>query len=115
MTTLFKQLLTPEERVACWRLGMHTKFADSGIPPSQINETIKIAAPTTPLFSVGGAAKAIMAVSLLTGIPLGIAAHVVGNRISATRSKEKELDSQIGYYRNATQQLEGGLAAAGAK
>ena len=115
MSTMFKQLLTAEERVACWKLGMHTKFADAGIAPSKIDETIKEAAGETPLFSVGGAAKAIMAVSLLTGIPLGIAAHVVGQRISATRSKEQELNSQVGYYRNAARQLEGGLQAAGTK
>lgn len=115
MHTMFRQLLSPEERVACWKLGMHTKFADAGVPVSRIDETIKLAAPTTPLFSVGGAAKAIMAMSLLTGIPLGIAAHVVGQRISATRNKEQELNAQVGYYRNATKQLEGGLEAANTK
>lgn len=112
MATEFRQTLSPAERMAGWRLGAYLKFAEAGIRPSQVDESIKQAAGAAALFSPTGMAKAIATVAILTGVPLGVAAHVVGKRVRESRGRESELNTQIGYYRNATQQLEGGLAAA---
>jgi hypothetical protein len=54
--------------------------------------------------------KAIIGVSVLGGVPMGIAAHVISKRITEQRSREKELLEQAKYYRGATQGLERGLA-----
>ena len=92
----YTQLLTPEERVAGIRAGstLIAKQADFG----GISE-----APAN-------IAKAIAATALLTGIPMGIAAHLVGRHVTSTRLKEKELQERIGYFRDATQNMERGRA-----
>ena len=87
------------------------KFAEAGIRPSQIEKVA--AGPGAPLLSPSGLAKAVVTVAVLTGVPLGIAAHVVGQHVTASRGKEKELQAQTQYYRNAAQQLGSGLMAGG--
>lgn len=51
--------------------------------------------------------------SLITGIPVGILAHVVHRKIKQRKLKEQELDEQLEYYRNAANGLEAGLAGYG--
>ena len=105
-------ILEPNERIAAFRMGTIAKFAESGVPARDIDKIVKYAAGTgSPLLSPSGMSKAVVMVSVLTGVPLGIAAHVVDQHIRASRGKEKELQTQIGYYRNAAQQLGTGLAA----
>ena len=107
--TKLSTMLTPAERAASWRLGCLLKFAEAGIRPSGIE---KAAGPQgAPLLSPSGLAKAVVTVAALTGVPLGIAAHVVDRHIRASRGREKELEQQTQYYRNAAQQLGSGLAA----
>lgn len=91
------------------KFGAYRAFAESGVPVSDIDKLVKHAAD--PMLSPGGVMKSIVAMSLLTGVPLGIAAHVVGNRITRERGREKELRAQAAYYRNASQQLSRGMAA----
>lgn len=114
MANQMRELLTATERAACWRLGAYAKFAAAGIRPSQIDAVIAKKAGVADVVSPTNMAKTVATVSLLTGVPLGVAAHVVGNRISKARGKEKELQQQAEYYRNAAAQLEQGLGA-GAK
>jgi hypothetical protein len=102
MASKIANYLTPQERAAAMRAGMVLACAETNTPLT------KVAAPG---ISPGGTMKAIIAVSVLTGIPIGIAAHVVGQRITKERGKEKELQTQTGYYRNAAQQLSRSLAA----
>lgn len=111
MATLFRKTLTPQERAAAWRFGAYLKFAEAGVRPTQVDGHIKQAAGAAALLSPTGMAKTIATVAILTGVPLGIAAHIVHRRIRDSRGREDELKTQVGYYRNASQQLEGGLAA----
>lgn len=115
MATEFRKHLSPGERAAAWRLGAYTKFAEAGVMPSQVDSHIMKTAGVAELVAPTGMAKMIATLSLLAGIPLGVAAHVVGQRVQATRAKEEDLLQQTQYYRNAGDQLEQGLAAADAK
>lgn len=115
MPTEFRSQLSAAERAACWRLGAYTKFAEAGVLPSQVDSYIKKTAGVAELVAPTGMAKLIATLSLLAGVPLGVAAHIVGQRVTATRAKEEDLLRQTQYYRNAGDQLEHGLAAADAK
>jgi hypothetical protein len=55
-------------------------------------------------------AKGIIYGSILTGIPVGIMAHMVHKKIKDKQLRERELDQQIEYYRNANSDIESGLA-----
>ena len=114
MATQYREVLEPQERLAAFRLGAYLKFASMGVRPSEIDAFVKQAGvgATSTLLSPPGLAKMVATVAILTGVPLGVAAHVIGKRITGSRGREKELRSQIGYYRNAAQQLETGLAGA---
>lgn len=56
-----------------------------------------------------GVAKAIITTSIITGVPLGIASHMIGRGVSANRRREREQLARIKYYRDASRQLESGL------
>ena len=64
MATTFREVLSPEERRAAWRLGAYAKFASAGIRPSRIDETIKAAAGSAALLSPTGMAKTIATVAV---------------------------------------------------
>ena len=113
MATMYRELLTADERKACWRLGALAKFAEAGVRVGDIDKAVKVAgipASAATLLSPVGMAKAVATVAVLTGVPLGVAAHVVGRRMSQARGKEKEMTEQAQFYRNATAQLEQGLS-----
>lgn len=71
----------------------------------------KSALDFSSLFDVG--TKGILYGSILGGIPIGIVAHLVHKKIQDRRLKERELDKQIEYYRNAASGIEHGLAGMG--
>ena len=102
------EYITPAERAAAMRLGAYSKFAEAGVPFSAIDGIVKRA---VNLPSPSGIGKAVIALSVVTGIPIGIAAHVIGNKITRERGAETELETEAGYYRNATNQLQRGLQA----
>ena len=58
--------------------------------------------------------KMILVSSLLTGVPIGIAAHHFNRKIKEDREKERELKSRIEFYNDAAGDLESGLAGRGA-
>ena len=103
----YTKLLTPAERAASMRLGALLKCAEHGIPPDKIDETIKTAGIDV---SPGGIAKAVFLTAILGGVPLGVAAHAIGKRITGEKTKERELKEKIRFYREATRGLEQGLA-----
>ena len=53
--------------------------------------------------------KGALAVAAITGVPFGIALHLIGNRLKAGRIREQELQGKIDLYRNAADQLGGDL------
>jgi len=109
MKPLYTQLLSREERAAGMRMGAVMKFAEHGIRVDEIDGVMKSAAVN---ISPGGAAKAVAAIALLTGIPLGVAAHAIGKRLTEQRTQEEELKHKIDFYQEATRGLETGLAGA---
>jgi hypothetical protein len=92
-------LLTPGERAASVKIGAMLKCSELGIKQSQVSDVL----------SPSNAMKAIAVASLLGGVPLGVAAHIIGRRISGVENREKEMKEKIKYYRNATRGLETGL------
>ena len=58
-------------------------------------------------------AKAIAAVSIIGGIPAGVAAHAFDKRMSKVKNDEKKLELEADYYRDASSQLEDGMRASG--
>jgi hypothetical protein len=106
----YTELLTQDERAEAVKYGMFLKAAAIA-PVDQCDSLIKQALVGEGLdFS----AKAIVIGSLATGIPMGIMAHLLHNKVKQTGRKENELAQQIDYYRNAGADLESGLASAGA-
>lgn len=59
--------------------------------------------------------KTLVATSLITGIPLGIMAHMIHNKIKSKRDREKEMDQRINYYQQAGRSIEDAMAAQGIK
>ena len=93
------QYLTQAERAGCIRMGIMLKLAEHNILPSEFTKSAFVT-------EIG---KAVLGVSLLAGIPVGAAAHLLNRKIVERRGKEHELQEKIKYYRAATQGLERGL------
>ena len=100
---IYTQLLSPAERAQCMKLGAAVKLASHGHTKVAEGGVFSILNPAN-------VAKAVMGVSLLGGIPLGIAAYTIGKRINDQKQQERELIERAKYYRNATGGLERGLA-----
>jgi hypothetical protein len=100
MRAPYTQILTPDERAQCLAFGATLKLAQHRVP---VNKTAEV-------FNSGNVGKAIIATTLLTGIPIGIVAHLMGRSITSRKMKEREMDQKIKYYRAATQGIETGLA-----
>lgn len=102
--------LTNEERSQAIKFGAMAAFLSYNIPISKVDDVVK-SAFTLP--SVGntleGVSKAIITTAVLTGVPLGVAAHMIGKSIDSNRRAERERLARIKYYRDATRQLESGL------
>ena len=96
----YTRLLTPAERAAGMRAGaaLSIKKADSKLAASSILE-----APANIM-------KAVAATSIIAGVPIGIAAHMIHRHIKKDRTREMDLKSRIGYFRDATSGMERGLA-----
>lgn len=95
---LYTQLLSPAERADCIATGMILKQA------SGMEKTAGLA----ELADTG--TKTVLALSLLTGIPLGVAAHLVHKGVRKGNLKEREKLDKIDYYRDATKVIEDELA-----
>jgi len=99
---IYTQLLTPEERAQCMKLGAATKLAEYG--------RTKEADSVLSFLSPANVTRAVIGVSVLSGIPLGIAAYTIGKRVTDQKNKERSLMQQAKYYRAATGNLEQGLS-----
>ena len=105
--------MSARDRGALVRAGAILKLAHLQLPPQEAGELIKQSV------TFGGAldatAKTVVVGALLTGIPVGIMAHMVAKKVNDVKRKERELGQKIDYYRQATQGLESGLAQAGVR
>lgn len=102
--------LTVAERSSAMKLGAVLKFAEFGVRPSEIDTFVKTAFLPKLQASLGGVGKLLMAVSLLGGIPVGAASHIIGRKLTSEDVKERELHERIRFYRTAAKQLETGLS-----
>jgi hypothetical protein len=105
--------MSARDRGELVRAGAILKLAHLQLPPQDAGELIKQA------INLGGTldatAKTVVVGALLTGIPVGIMAHMVSKKVNDVKRKERELGQKIDYYRQAAQGLETGLAQAGVK
>jgi hypothetical protein len=98
----YMHMLSAEERAEMMRVGIILKQASMG----------KDAQSLSGLADMG--TKGILLGSAVTGIPLGIMAHLIHKKVRSVRDKEKELAVKTQYYQNAARNLEQGLASGGA-
>ncbi len=94
-------------------LGALLKGAELCLPPRVLAEALEEKSAASLDIGPSSLAKTIVTVSVLTGLPIGIASHLVGQKIQARTKKEKELELRRNYYTEATRSLESGLPAAG--
>lgn len=99
--------LTPEERMQLLHGGALLKCAHEGMGKQAIFESVG------SIFDAG--TKAVVVASAVTGIPVGIMAHLMSKATRANKLKEQDLKHQADFYRNAGQQLERNLANQGAQ
>lgn len=104
----YAKILTPDERMACMRFGAVLKCAEHGLNRTEVKSLVKQAT-----LSLTDTAKGIAAMAVLSGIPIGVIAHIAGQHISGQRAQEREMEEKVKYYRNATQGLSSGLAGKG--
>lgn len=91
-------------------LGALIKGAELNLPPRVLAEALAEKQAIYPItVSPGGLAKSIVTVSVLTGLPLGIASHLVAKKIESRSKKEREFELRRSYYTEATRALEQGL------
>ena len=99
----YTQILSPAERADCLVTGSMLKSAAEGVPADMVKT-----ANLSGLADTG--TKTVIALSLLTGIPLGIAGHLVHNSVRKQKIKERELLDKTDYYRDAADLVEDELA-----
>lgn len=102
MKPVYTQIMNPEERAKNIRVGMITKAASVSSKEASIGSILGSVADL--------GTKGIIVGSLVTGIPLGIMSHIIHSKVKQVRQQEKDLDKQIGYYRDATGSIENTLA-----
>jgi len=111
MPATYAKTLSPEERADCQRVGALLKLAQLRVPAADVEEAVKAAFAVGP--ALEGSAKTILVGSLLTGIPLGIMAHMLGKKVTEVKRRERELRAKINYYRGAGKELESSMMQAG--
>jgi hypothetical protein len=110
-------LLNPAERAAWMRAGMLLKAAQLGLPAETIAPLAKqadlkdLTAMVSQPIDIG--AKTILYGSLITGIPVGIMAHMISKKMNTVKAKQRILDEKIRYYQGAAEGLETGMAQSG--
>lgn len=107
-TAAYIHMVTPEERAASIKFGAMLGFHANGVLLDEVDEVVKQALPSGSGMLDSGM-KAIVYTSLIGGIPLGVAAHLIGRSVSANRKAERERLARIKYYRDVTGNLESGL------
>lgn len=96
MRAAYTQYLTVEERAAGLRAGASLVVKRAAFPSVTEGAT--------------QVAKVIATTALLTGIPLGVAAHLIGRHVNSDRLKEREIKERIRFFREATSGMERGLS-----
>jgi hypothetical protein len=101
----------PAERAELMKVGAALKLAHLQLPADQADLLVKRA--ISPGGALDATAKTVVVGSLLTGIPIGIMAHMISKKVTDVKRQERELQQKIDYYREAGQGIETGLSQAG--
>ena len=112
--SLYSQVLEPEERRKCMALGATFKCAEAGITANH-----KVAKQLDPLYQSQDLTKSaqlsdiadtglqtLLLTSLVTGIPLGAAAHFLGQSTDRSTRETREKEMEIKHYREAAKELD---------
>ena len=100
---MISRYLSPAERAQCMKVGAYTALARNGLTVTRVDRMQKLAGELSDMPS--NVMKAVVGLSIVLGVPSGIAAHIIGQKITGARGKERELQTTAQYYRNAAQQL----------
>lgn len=111
MTPIYKQILGFEKHEQFFKQGVALAASSLGMTAVQVKQADNAVNTITGLGDLS--ARTLLAASLVTGVPIGILAHVVGKKITERSAKELELKDQVGYYRNASQDIEREMARQG--
>ena len=104
-----KKVLSAEEKAACFRLGAILAGAEHCVPVRVLADAVTEKSAGLVSVNPGGLAKSIVTVSVLTGLPIGIASHLVSKKVQARSKEERELELRRNYYAEAARSLESGL------
>jgi hypothetical protein len=104
-----KDTLTPDERYAVMKYVVET-VADDMAKSAQSLGTV------AGLVGKGamGILQAAAALSVVAGVPIGVAWHALDSGSKITRNKERDSLASIRYYNNAAKTIENQLARKGA-
>ena len=98
---LYTDLLTVDERRDITQLAIKVACARAGIKEAQWPDI------------AGGIEKGLLTFSVLTGIPIGIAGHMLSRAAKSDELAQREQQAKIKYYRDVTKELEHGLVGGG--
>lgn len=111
MSHEYIKYLSTEERAATLKVAMAAELSRHGGMSKSARAGAAVAAGLAGLPGVGvGALKTVAALSLLVGVPLGVAAHALDRSTKITRNKERDKLNNIARYRSAAKGLERRLA-----
>ena len=111
----YNSLLTPEERQSCMAIGALAKCAEAGV-----HHKDPIFEKLQPFFdrgtlnkkaqSIGGTMdaglQALLLASLVSGVPLGVAAHYIGKSTDRSTKDIRAKKQEIQHYRDAAKDLD---------
>jgi len=107
--------LTQKERAAILKVAAQTAV-DELFDEQTKQANYAATAATAGGIGLGLAAKGVQtvaALSILTGIPVGLAWHALGEGKKISRNKERDALKRIEYYNNATKGIEQKLSSRG--
>ena len=97
---LYIELLDREERGAALKLGYKLAYLQLGVKQADgVLDT-----------TLSAVEKAILGVAVFTGVPLGIAGHMLTRASKSDELAQRERRAKIRYYRDITSELGQGLA-----
>ena len=108
------QVLTAAQRATHYKFAHVCAAIEAGVRPATINESLTKEAEGGSESVVDTGWKLAVIGSLLTGVPLGAMAHVMGQRSHKRSLQQQEMEARTKFFRNASQGLESGLAQQGA-
>lgn len=102
----YMNTLSVTERAAAIKLGCCMSLGNNGISMDDFKKSADL---QSVLSGASLIPKSILIASLLGGIPLGIAGHVVGRSMDTDNRKEREALDRLRYYQKFTAGMDRGM------